>query len=355
MEKRKKDMNKILTITVPSYNTEKYIDECMPFLLDDSIVDDIEILVVSDGSKDKTVEVATKWSEKYPQTIRVIEKENGGHGSTINRGILEARGKYFKVVDGDDWVKTDNLVKLVDFLKNTDVDLINNPYFEHDEVTRAETLMMELKIKSHQLNNYEEIVEAIKIPPMHTVTYKTEILKNNKIKIDEKMFYVDVEYITFPLPFVKTQVYLDFPVYVYRVNSGTQSMAIGNMVKNRAMHLAMLKHEWDFIKTLPPETSSVVKKVLKQRFSELILAQYVVNLSIPEKTVRQKETQDFTNFLRAESIEKDDEILSLSRLLVKTGGKIINPAVKFRNLVQTNKTWRVVERGLLNTVKRMKK
>lgn len=117
MEKRKKDMNKILTITVPSYNTEKYIDECMPFLLDDSIVDDIEILVVSDGSKDKTVEVATKWSEKYPQTIRVIEKENGGHGSTINRGILEARGKYFKVVDGDDWVKTDNLVKLVDFLK----------------------------------------------------------------------------------------------------------------------------------------------------------------------------------------------------------------------------------------------
>lgn len=172
MEKRKKDMNKILTITVPSYNTEKYIDECMPFLLDDSIVDDIEILVVSDGSKDKTVEVATKWSEKYPQTIRVIEKENGGHGSTINRGILEARGKYFKVVDGDDWVKTENLVKLVEFLKETDVDLINNPYFEHDEVTKAETLMMELKIKSHQLNNYEEIVESIKIPPMHTVTYK---------------------------------------------------------------------------------------------------------------------------------------------------------------------------------------
>ncbi len=81
----------------------------------------------------------------------------------------------------------------------------------------------------------------------------------------KKMFYVDVEYITFPLPFVKTQVYLDFPVYVYRVNSGTQSMAIGNMVKNRAMHLAMLKHEWDFIKTLPPETSSVVKKSIETK------------------------------------------------------------------------------------------
>ena len=95
--------------------------------------------------------------------------------------------------------------------------------------------------------------------------------------------------------------------------------------------------------------------ILKQRFSELILAQYVVNLSIPEKDVRKKETLNFTNYLRAEGIDKDPEILSLSRLLVRTGGKIINPAVKFRNVVQTNKTWRVVERGLLNTVKRMKK
>ena len=73
--------NKILTITVPSYNTEKYIDECMPYLINDSIIDDIEILVVSDGSKDNTVAVAGKWEKKYPQSIRVIEKENGGHGS----------------------------------------------------------------------------------------------------------------------------------------------------------------------------------------------------------------------------------------------------------------------------------
>lgn len=348
-------MNKILTITVPSYNTEKYIDECMPFLVDQRIIDDIEILVVSDGSKDKTVEVANTWQVKYPQSIRVIEKENGGHGSTINRGILEATGKYFKVVDGDDWVKTENLIQLVDFLKKTDVDLVNNPYFEHDEVTKAETLMMKLPITSHQINDYNAIVESIKIPPMHTVTYKTEILKNNNIKIDEKMFYVDVEYITFPLPFVRTQVYLDFPVYVYRVNSGTQSMAIGNMVKNRAMHLAMLKHEWQFITELPKNIDPAVKKVLKQRFSELVLAQYVVNLSIPEKVARQKETLEFTRFLKAESVDKDEEILSLSKLLVKTEGKIISPAVKFRNVAQNNKTWRLVERGLLNIVKRMKR
>lgn len=348
-------MKKILTITVPSYNTEKYIDECMPFLIDEEIIEDIEILVVSDGSKDNTVAVAQKWQERYPQSIRVIEKENGGHGSTINRGIQEATGKYFKVVDGDDWVVTENFIKLVDFLKNNEVDLINNPYYEHDEVTKQEVLMMKLELLSGQINNYPDIVEQIKIPPMHTVTYKTEILKENNIKIDEKMFYVDVEYITFPLPFIKTQTYLDFPVYVYRVNSGTQSMAIGNMVKNRHMHLSMLKHEWDFIKVLPKETSSSVKKVLYQRFSELIVAHYVVSLSIEDKTIRQKEVKEFTVFLKNEQVQNHSEILNISKLLTKTGGKIIVPAVKLRNVAQNNKTWRKAERMVLNRVKKMKK
>ncbi|MFC6808215.1 glycosyltransferase family 2 protein [Lactococcus lactis subsp. hordniae] len=293
--------------------------------------------------------------KKYPQSIRVIEKENGGHGSTINRGIAEARGEYFKVIDGDDWVKTDNLVQLVSFLKTADVDIINNPYFEHDEVTKDETMMMTLDIKSNQINDYAEIVKKIKIPPMHTVTYKTSILKENNIKIDEKMFYVDAEYITFPLPFVKTQVYLDFPVYVYRVNSGTQSMAIDNMVKNRAMHFSVLKHELDFIKNLPSDIASSVRVALKQRLSELIIAQYVIELSIKDRRTRLDETKKVTEFLKNEGVVQDSEVLSLSKTLIKTSGGIILPAVKFRKVVQNNKLWRNVERGILNNVKRMKK
>ncbi|MCU5752847.1 glycosyltransferase family 2 protein [Lactococcus lactis] len=158
----------------------------MPYLIDERIISDIEILIVSDGSKDNTVSVAQKWADKYPDSIRVIDKENGGHGSTINRGILEATGKYFKVVDGDDWVVTENFVKLVEFLKKSDVDLINNPYFEHDEVTAEKKLMMELKIPANHIMDHEEIIGEIKIPPMHTITYRTSILKDNDIKIDEK-------------------------------------------------------------------------------------------------------------------------------------------------------------------------
>ena len=347
-------MSKILTVTIPSYNTEKYIDECLPYLIDERIISAIEILIVSDGSKDNTVSVAQKWSDKYPDSIRVIDKENGGHGSTINRGILEATGKYFKVVDGDDWVVTENFVKLIEFLKGVDVDLINNPYFEHDEETADETLMMALKIQANQIVQHDKIIEQIKIPPMHTITYRTSILKDNKISIDEKMFYVDVEYICFPLPFVKKSVYLDYPVYVYRTNSGTQSMAIGNMVKNRAMHLKMTTHVWEFIKNLPNSTPESVKKVLMQRFSELIFAQYVINLSISDKTERKFETKAFTEFLKTEKVLEIPEILNLSKLVIRTTGKIITPAVMVRNTFQNKKTWRKVERGLLNTLKKMR-
>jgi glycosyltransferase involved in cell wall biosynthesis len=347
--------NKILTVTVPSYNTEQYIDEVMPYLVDDAFINDIEILIVSDGSKDNTVAVAQAWADRYPNSIRVIEKENGGHGSTINRGIQEATGKYFKVVDGDDWVVTENFGKLIDWLKQNDVDLINNPYFEHDEETHDETLMMALNITPGEIHQHAQIVEDIKIPPMHTITYRTSILKENNIRIDEKMFYVDVEYITYPLPFVTTSVYLDFPVYVYRVNSGTQSMAIGNMVKNRKMHYTMLQHVWEYVKALPATTNPAIKKVLVQRVSELIFAQYVIDLSIPEKADRKVETAQFTSYLKHQAFSKNPDALSISKLLIATNARPLIPAVAMRNKLQNNQAWRSVERMLLNTLKRMKK
>ena len=106
-------MEKVLTITIPSYNVEKYLNQTLDSFIQEEILADIEVLIVDDGSKDRTPLIGKEYEEKYPGTFRVISKENGGHGSTINRGILEARGRYFKVVDGDDWVNTGDFVKLV--------------------------------------------------------------------------------------------------------------------------------------------------------------------------------------------------------------------------------------------------
>ena len=127
---------KYLSIIIPSFNTEKFIDENMKTFIDDRLFEDVEILIINDGSKDKTEEKALKYQNEYLNYVRVITKENGNHGSVINRGILEAKGKYFKVIDADDWVNTENLVELVDFLKKCNTDLVINPYYTIDETTR---------------------------------------------------------------------------------------------------------------------------------------------------------------------------------------------------------------------------
>ena len=97
---------KILTVTIPSYNVEAYLEDCLESFVNSEVMDDIEVLIVNDGSSDNTVKIAQRYVDKYENTFRLINKENGGHGSTINTGVREAKGKYFKVVDGDDWVDT---------------------------------------------------------------------------------------------------------------------------------------------------------------------------------------------------------------------------------------------------------
>ena len=91
---------KILSIVVPTYNVEKYLERCIDSLVyDEKVLNDLEILIVNDGSKDNSLQIAKKYEKQYPNTIKVIDKENGGHGSTINAGLKVATGKYFRVID----------------------------------------------------------------------------------------------------------------------------------------------------------------------------------------------------------------------------------------------------------------
>ena len=114
---------KILTVTVPSYNVQAYLEDCLESFVNSEVMDDIEVLIVNDGSSDDTATIAERYVSKYENTFRLINKENGGHGSTINTGAREARGKYFKVVDGDDWVDTRSFIRLVKLLKEIDADI----------------------------------------------------------------------------------------------------------------------------------------------------------------------------------------------------------------------------------------
>ena len=123
-------MDKILTIGIPSYNAAKTLKYCLDSLVIEEVLNDIQIVIVNDGSKDKTSEIGHSFEEKYPDTIIVIDKENGGHGSGINTTIERAVGKYMKIVDSDDTVDRDGFIELINELKNTNADLILTPYYK---------------------------------------------------------------------------------------------------------------------------------------------------------------------------------------------------------------------------------
>lgn len=228
-------MKKNLTISIAAYNVEKYLDKTLKSLIVDR--NDLEVLIVNDGSKDKTLSIAKKYEKKYPNIFKVIDKENGGYGSTINAGIKNATGKYFKQLDGDDWYDNANLVKLLDDLADCDADVIYNQYIQFFEGT-SETKLIENSIeKSIDTDSLEEAIANTDNLAMHSLAYKTKILKDNKIKIDEHCFYTDTEYVLFPLLCSKTIKILCYPVYIYRLGLSEQSVSVKGKLKHYMDHV----------------------------------------------------------------------------------------------------------------------
>ncbi len=240
-------MGKILTVVIPAYNIEKYVDTCLGSFVQQEILEEIEVLVVNDGSKDRTVELAENYVKQYPGTFRVINKENGGHGSTINRGIEEAEGVYFKVVDGDDWVEGQAFVNLVKALRHTTSDFVISRYYWVHDRTGEKKLEFQEPFPGVQYGKeyaFSEVCRKVFLK-MHAVTVRTEILRRIP-KIDEHCFYVDMEYVLFPIPQVKTVTFLPDIVYQYRIGLSGQSMNMKSMQKNEINYTRVLNRLLEF-------------------------------------------------------------------------------------------------------------
>lgn len=230
-------MNKILTITVPSYNAENYLLETIPTMLSISNLEKLEIIIVNDGSKDNTLAVAQKLKENYPNTILIVDKENGGHGSTINAGIKIATGKYFKVIDADDWVEPNNLEQLIEYLSECNDDEVISPFikvYTDKNIEEEYSYSVNDNRKSYPYDVF--LSEINELPKMHAISVKTKVLQENGIYIDENCFYVDLEYNTFPMPYIHTISYFELPIYRYRLGTTTQSVSMSNYIKNIKMH-----------------------------------------------------------------------------------------------------------------------
>ncbi len=226
-------MNKILTVSIAAYNVEKYLDQTLSSLNDQRFLDDIEVLIIDDGSKDGTKDIALKYQDIAPGTFKYVQKENGGHGSTINKGIELAMGKYFRVVDGDDWVDRDGFAEYIKLLKKSDSDLVLT---QHKTNCNGKESLLDLVhgMESGKMYNWSDNLNIDGIT-LHMTTVKTNLLQSNNVRITEKCFYVDIEFIIWTIYISDTITYFNIPVYLYRIGNASQSVNKKNMIKNIAM------------------------------------------------------------------------------------------------------------------------
>ena len=230
------DAVKYITFVVPSYNSAAYLDRCIDSLLIGG--DRIEIIIVDDGSTDDTASIADSYSEKFPDIVRVIHKANGGHGSCVNSGIEAARGLYFKVVDSDDRVDPEGYHKILDLLcgftgEGRRIDMLISNYVYDKEGSRKKFVMKPKGLPEDTFFGWDEFeIKKYHFMLMHSLIYRTELLRECGLKLPEHTYYVDNIYAFQPLPYVKTLYYVDVDFYMYYIGREGQSVSEENLVKN---------------------------------------------------------------------------------------------------------------------------
>lgn len=318
-------MNKILSISVAAYNAEKDLPRCLDSMVNTSVAGLLDIIVVNDGSKDDTLVIARDYEKNHPGIVRVIDKENGGHGSTINASIPTAVGKYYKVVDSDDWVDAEGLVWLIEYLKDTDADLVFNPY----QVIDAESLKEKSLVWPYTSEiRVGETLDAANMSDiqleMHAMTYRTEVLQRAiaKTKIAEHCFYVDVEYDLFPLPYVKRYACLDFPVYQYLQGTITQSMSRESLIRRRDQFQRVIRRITRFYEAVKSRVPDHMRRIILDKVHRSMLYQYDIFMNMPPGEAK-PEVLRFDRWMKNNSAEVYEgpnlNLMKLVRFHRKTG------------------------------------
>lgn len=291
---------KVLSISVAAYNLGDMIRDNLDSFVKapKEVLDKIEILVTNDGSTDNTEKIVKEYTKKYPKSVILINQKNQGAGSTVNSGIKHATGKYFKMIDGDDWVETQNLEGLIENLEKTEADIVLTDMLTYNETEKRITDRSGYNIKSGQDLRFTDVCNEIDIQ-MHNTMYKTDILKNNEIKLDNG-FYTDIEYVLLPLPFIKTIAYFDAPLYVYRVAREGQSMSKASMRKNAAQHILVLKRlideYWKVKNCLSDETKKYLISAIGRMANTELRVELLEEVGKEEK---EKHIRDFFNWVEA--------------------------------------------------------
>ncbi len=312
-------MKKILTVSIAAYNAEKYIAQTLDSLLIPEVIDKLEVFVVDDGGTDRTLEIAQKYAERYPDSIFPVHKKNEGYGTTVNYSIAHASGKYFKCLDGDDWFDKEGLRKLVAVLETSDADVVVTNFYRGcdrqnckkicsvEEKTDGTIPIREINIK----NAYG----------MWMLTFKTRLLAGSGLELPGHRLYTDLIFDTVPFAYAKTIRLLTDCVYCYRIGRDGQSVSRESRVRNRS---DILKNCEDICEFYEQNKACGNSEYLKLRVTACYCTAVKTLLVCPVSKETLKEIQNFENKIHAlskdiyENAERYKKIGKVIFLLRKT-------------------------------------
>ncbi|KRM07130.1 glycosyltransferase [Liquorilactobacillus ghanensis DSM 18630] len=252
---------KLLSVIVPCYNAEDFMERCINSLILGG--NEIQIILVDDGSIDKTGKIIDWYAKEFPQIVTAIHQKNGGHGEAINNGLKKVVATYVKIVDSDDWLDIQALHQVLNFLRSNisrikSIDMIISNYIYDKQGSKHKKIINYPRIPTNQILSWDNLHFSVgKYLLMHSVIYRTDILKNKaKLKLPQHSFYVDNIYVFEPLIYVKKIYYLDLNLYHYFIGREDQSVneqvMIGKIDQQLAINRQMINFYTD---NVDPDTS----------------------------------------------------------------------------------------------------
>lgn len=313
-------MNKLLTIVIPCYNTEKYLAECLDSILLLEHSDVLEVLAVNDGSSDNTLALAREYEAKYPEILRVIDKSNGGWGTVINLAIKEARGRYFKILDSDDWFDKYAFAELLVKLKDCKADIFVSSFTEHytDKTIVGKPYRESLCGYTLSLDKFIEEEPKFTLFPMTNITVKVDILKQGNVILPDR-YYGDICFFIYVHALSNSVYVTNLNVYQYRKFVDGQSTSVSGYIRNFR----------DYIEVNRRLVSFFAKKPLTKYKKLIIKSNLIRNIGFTYKLLMSREycgsleeskdiLLDFNKFLKNNSVE-----------LYRASNRITNKKVPF--------------------------
>ncbi len=281
---------KLITFAVPSYNSEAYMRNCIDSILVGG--EDVEIIIVNDGSKDGTGAIADEYAAKYPTICKAVHQENGGHGEGVNQGIRHGTGLYYKVVDSDDWVDASALAEVIATIKRHIAEdslpdlYVTNFVYEHVEDNTAFTRKFTKNMPTGRFFGWNEVkkFKGSSVLLMHSLMYKLDVLRASGLELPKHTFYVDNIFAYVPLPFVKKMYYIDTDLYRYYIGRADQSVNMSVFAKrteqqNRVMKIMAEAYDIREIKKTNPRLA----KYMLHTLACLMIVTLTFTLAEPSK------------------------------------------------------------------------